>query len=73
MTNQVAIEALVKRETDKAILVACVGCRGERKEVWLPKSQVRREGNVIWVAAWLRDAKGGFVTLDPTIAAQMAA
>lgn len=76
MTSRSPIEKLIKRESDKAILVTVTTARGNRADVWFPRSQVAIEGRVIWVADWLLDKKraevGGIVTLDPT-AAQLAA
>lgn len=76
MTNQIAIEALVQRETEKALLIEVVTGRGDHRQVWFPKSQIRQEGKVVWMPGWLRDAKareiGGMITLDPAVAARLA-
>ena len=72
-----AIEARIVRQTEKALLVTIVTARGDQREVWLPKSQIKPEGRVIWLSDWLLENKrrevGGIVTLDRTIAGQMSA
>jgi len=72
-----AIEKLIRRETEKALLVEVVTGRGNHAQVWLPKSQVAIKGRVIEIADWLLAKKaaeiGGIITLDVSVAAQLAA
>jgi len=46
------MEKAIKKETDKAVLVE----NDKKKDVWLPKSNIKiKEGKVTEIADWLKE------------------
>lgn len=72
-----APKGMIRRETEKALLIQVTTGRGTIAEVWFPRSQIEIRENIAWVASWLLAKKsaeiGGIITLDPTVAREMEA
>ncbi len=50
-------KAVLVRETEKAILVKVWIGDVAKKDVWLPKSQTKVEGDSIFASSWILDQK----------------